>query len=73
MPRDGQIKLMKRTHDANLESLLTIRDVAKRCRVDEKTVRRWIDRGELAAHKLGRQWRISERDLRKFLNDRWHG
>ncbi len=64
---------MSRTHEADLEVLLTIKDVAKRDQVDEKTVRRWIDRGELAAYKLGRQWRISERDHRKFLNERWQG
>lgn len=64
---------MSKTHQADLEGLVTIKDVAKRCQVDEKTARRWIDRGELAAYKLGRQWRISERDLRKFLNERWRG
>lgn len=54
-------------------ALLTITDVAERCRVSTKTVRRWIERGELAAFRLGRQWRISERDLKRFLHDRWHG
>jgi excisionase family DNA binding protein len=36
-------------------------------------VRRWIDDGELAAYKLGRQWRISELDLKHFLRERWNG
>ena len=56
---------------ATEERLLTIPEVADRLRVNQKTVRRWIDMGELAAYKLGRQWRISERDLRNFLNERW--
>lgn len=55
------------------DRLLTIQNVADRSQLNAKTVRRWIKSGELAAHKLGRQWRISERDLRKFLNERWHG
>ena len=53
--------------------LLTIREVAEYLRVDPKTVRRLIEDGEMAAHKIGRQWRISESDLKKYLRDRWRG
>lgn len=55
------------------DRLLTVAEVAERCRVDPKTVRRWIATKELAAHKLGRVWRVSERDLRRFLSERWSG
>lgn len=55
------------------DRLLTIQNVADRCQVATKTVRRWIDDGELAAFKLGRQWRISEQDLKHFLRERWNG
>lgn len=55
------------------DQLLTILEVARRCRVDARTVARWIEQGELASFKLGRLRRISERDLRKFLRDRWEG
>ncbi len=58
---------------ATEERLLTIPEVANRLRVNQKTIRRWIDMGELAAYKLGHQWRISERDLRSFLEKRWRG
>ncbi|MHC4984147.1 MAG: hypothetical protein ACYTF6_13390 [Planctomycetota bacterium] len=27
----------------------------------------------LAAYKLGRQWRISDKDLKHFLRERWNG
>jgi excisionase family DNA binding protein len=47
--------------------LLTIKDVADRLKVSIKTVRRWIDRGELVAYQLGHQWRIAEPDLSAFL------
>ena len=59
--------------NASLPPLLTIQEVADRLRVNEKTVRRWIDTQELPAFKLGRQWRISEQDLRRFLQMRWQG
>jgi excisionase family DNA binding protein len=55
------------------DRLLTIQEVADHCQVATKTVRRWIDGKELAAFKLGRQWRISERDLKHFLRERWNG
>jgi excisionase family DNA binding protein len=46
----------------------TIKQVAKRLQVNERTVRRWIAAGLLeAAHKFGGVVRISEDDLRAFL------
>ena len=54
----------------NRTPLLKIADVATYCSVSEKTVRRWITRDELAAIKLGTQWRIRPRDLDFFLQDR---
>ena len=53
--------------------LLTVSEVAEFCRLSPRTVRRWIERGELPAHRLGRQLRISEKDLKIFLRDRWSG
>ncbi len=44
----------------------TIREVADALRVSEKTVRRWIEADALPAHKFGRQWRISNDDLRAY-------
>lgn len=52
------------------EQLLTIDDVAALCRVSSKTVRRWIKTRELAAAKLGAQWRIRPRDLDLFIHER---
>ena len=50
--------------------LLKIPEVARRLDVSEKTVRRWIDRGELPVHRLGSSIRISEADLSAFLAQR---
>ena len=47
--------------------LLTIREVAERLKVSVKTVRRLIQRGELEACQVGRQWRVSEADLIIYL------
>ncbi len=50
--------------------LLKISEVARRLDVSDKTVRRWIERGELPVHKLGHSIRISEADLSAFLAQR---
>jgi excisionase family DNA binding protein len=47
--------------------LYTIAAVAEELDVCSRTVRRWIDTRLLAAHRLGRQWRVGHDDLRAFL------
>lgn len=49
------------------DELLTVKDVARICRVHEKTVRGWIKLGELRAIRKGRLIRITKRALAKFL------
>ena len=65
------IEVKKNIHDA-AEPLLTPSDVASLDTVSVKTVLRWIDQRLLPAYKLGGQWRISPRDHRKFLHQRWN-
>lgn len=43
--------------------------IARRLRISEKTVRRLIARHELRAYRVGRQLRISEDQLQRFLKD----
>jgi excisionase family DNA binding protein len=45
-------------------------EIAERLKVSTKTVRRWIERGDLHVHHLGRQLRVSEDDLMLFLQKR---
>ena len=63
-------KPMAKAVTRQLEPLLTIDDVARACKVSVKTVRRWIESGELRAAKLGAQWRIRPKDLELFIADR---
>ena len=51
-----------------LPDFLTIDEIAQRLKVSTKTVRRWIDRGELRVYRLGGQIRVSEEDLFLFMN-----
>jgi excisionase family DNA binding protein len=52
------------------DQMLTIDEVARRAKVNPRTVRRWIDRGELVAYQLGPLVRIAERDYRAYLAER---
>jgi excisionase family DNA binding protein len=46
----------------------TLADVAEIADVSPRTVRRWLKSGDLVAHRFGGVVRISEHDLRDFLN-----
>lgn len=48
-------------------TFFTSRQIAQQLQVSERTVRRWIDKGDLTAHRLGRVVRVSARDLEVFL------
>jgi excisionase family DNA binding protein len=45
----------------------TMGEVANSLSLSTRTVRRWIDAGDLIAHRLGTIVRIAEPDLRAFL------
>jgi excisionase family DNA binding protein len=50
--------------------LLTVAEVAAAMRVSNMTVYRLIKGGELAAIRVGKNYRIRERDLQRYLSDR---
>ncbi len=52
------------------ERFLDIKQVAKFLKLSEKQVRRYIKRGELGHHRIGRLYRISPADLDFFLAQR---
>jgi excisionase family DNA binding protein len=49
------------------ERYLTLPEVAERLKVSRRTVYRWIKSGDLDAYQFGREYRITERDLKDFL------
>ena len=52
---------------SRLTRYLSIAEIANVLSVSERTVRRWIQAGDLKAHQLGRHWRIHPDDLAAFL------
>jgi excisionase family DNA binding protein len=54
----------------NEEEMLTADEVAKIMKVSIKTVRKWVQTGELATIPIGtREYRISRRDLNAFIDE----
>jgi excisionase family DNA binding protein len=69
--RDTEVAALDRVRGRrqrdNQIRFLTITEVAERLHVSVRTVRRWIDAGDLVAHRIGGIVRIAEGDLRSFL------
>ncbi|MEO8954562.1 MAG: helix-turn-helix domain-containing protein [Ktedonobacteraceae bacterium] len=58
------------------EKMLTVEQIAEEMNVDKKTVRKWINQGELKAINIGRlrpEYRISRRNLDLFKQERETG
>jgi excisionase family DNA binding protein len=53
------------------EEFLTVAEVARRLRVSNMTVYRLIKAGQIGAVRVGRGYRIPERDLRRYLGQRY--
>jgi excisionase family DNA binding protein len=54
----------------NEDEMLTADDVARIMKVSLKTVRKWVQSGELASISIGtRGYRISRRDLNLFIEE----
>lgn len=51
----------------------SVAEVADLLGVNKRTIRRWIDQGNLVAHRFGRQLRISRADLETFVRLRREG
>src|SRR5262249_61883799 len=72
-PRGPEPPLLWSKEMAEPEELLTVREVARRLRVDDTTVRRWIKHGTLEAvslpHVGKRQaYRVRRRTIESLLN-----
>ena len=53
-----------------LPTLYSVAETARLLKVNPRTVRRWIEKGDLTIHRLGRQIRITDSDLVTFLRQR---
>lgn len=54
----------------NPETFFTVHQISAALAVSARSVRRWIQSKELAAHRLGRSVRIAESDFEAFRKRR---
>lgn len=53
-----------------LMEFLTTKQLAKLLGVQTVTIRRWIERGELPAYKIGKELRVDKIEFEKFVKER---
>lgn len=51
------------------EHLLTLREAAEVLRLSTRTVREYVQRGEIEGRIIGRRWRFRRADLDAFFED----
>jgi len=56
-------------HIAREDSFLTVAEVAEMLKLNEQTVRNWIDQGSLPAVRVGRWVRILRSDFDRLVED----
>jgi excisionase family DNA binding protein len=55
------------------ESYLTVAEVAEKLKLNQQTVRNWIDQGSLPALRVGRRVRIKRSDFERILEESYSG
>jgi excisionase family DNA binding protein len=61
------------THMDPDESYLTVAEVAETLKLNQQTVRNWIDQGLLPALRVGRRVRIKRSDFQRVLEQSYSG
>ncbi len=59
--------------DLNPEEYLTVAEVAATLKLNQQTVRNWIDQGSLPALRVGRRVRIKRSDFQRVLDESYSG
>ena len=60
-------------HTGPEESYLTVAEVAETLKLNQQTVRNWIDQGSLPALRVGRRVRIKRSDFERILEQSYSG
>ena len=48
--------------------IYTVKAAAEKLSIDVETLRRWLREGKISASKIGRVWRLTDKNLEDFLN-----
>jgi len=61
------------SHIDSEESYLTVAEVAETLKLNQQTVRNWIDQGSLPALRVGRRVRIKRSDFQRIIDESYSG
>ena len=61
------------SHTDPEEEYLTVAEVAETLKLNQQTVRNWIDQGSLPALRVGRRVRIKRSDFERILDESYSG
>lgn len=53
-----------------MEDMLTLKEVASKMKLSEKTVMRHVTEGNIKASKLGKLWRFTTAEVEKYIKSR---
>jgi excisionase family DNA binding protein len=59
--------------DWDNEEFLTVAEVAERLRLNQQTIRNWIDAGTLPALRIGRRVRVLKSDFNQLVTSAYNG
>lgn len=48
----------------------TVKEIADLLQLTERGIQQWIRQGKLTAYKMGREYRIEEKDFQAFMESR---
>ena len=55
--------------NAEQQTIMTVREVAKYLRMHEMTIYRMARQGEIPAYKVGNRWRFNRERIEEWLNE----
>ena len=61
------------SHTDPEETYLTVAEVAETLKLNQQTVRNWIDQGSMPALRVGRRVRIKRSDFERILEESYSG
>lgn len=64
---------MSKKPDPQSKSFWSVSAIAEHLGVCQRTVRRWIEKGELISHSFGRRVRVADADYQAFLRHHRNG
>jgi excisionase family DNA binding protein len=65
----SQLEKVRLDHTAHEDAFLTVAEVAEMLKLNQQTVRNWIDQGSLPAVRVGRRVRILRSDFDRLVDE----